>query len=101
MNKQHVREWAKERGVSRRIRHLAYGWFEHYTDLLLNSDNSRVLIRNAKNELKDLLGKETDRGVRRTLKYELRFLRFFWDQFDACDCCECSGCSLSTSDVSQ
>ncbi len=101
MNKSLVREWAKERGLSARIRHLAYEWSEIYSDLFLNSDDSRALIRQAKNELKGLLEKETDRSVRRTLKYELRFLRFFWNQFNACDCCECSGCSLSTSDVSQ
>jgi hypothetical protein len=101
MNKQSVRDWAYERGVSSRIRHLAYEWAETYSDLLLNSDNSRVLIRNAKNELKDLLEKETDRGIKRALKYELRFLRFFWDRFNGCDCCDCSGCNLNSPNVSQ
>ncbi len=101
MNKSHVREWAKERGVSRRIRHLAYGWFEHYTDLVVNNDNGDLFIKEAKHILKSLLEKETDRAVRRTLKYELRFVRWFWNTLGGCDCCDCSGCYLNSPDHSQ
>jgi len=95
MNKQFVRDWAEQRGVSSRIRHLAYDWSQYYSDLLLNTDDSRSLVREAKNILKECIEKEEDRGRRRTLKYELRFVRYFWDQFNACDCCDCSGCSLN------
>ena len=101
MNKQLVRDWAEQKGVSRRIRHLAYNWIEDYSSMLLGTDNSRVLVRAAKNGLKDLRQKETDRDVRRTLKYELRFLRWFWKTVNRCDCCDCSGCYLSSPDVSQ
>jgi hypothetical protein len=101
MNKSLAREWAQERGVSARIRHLAYDWAETYSNLVLNSDNSRILIREAKRTLKDLMEKETDRGMRRTLKYELRFLRFFWNRLDDCDCCDCSGCYLNSPDKFQ
>jgi hypothetical protein len=101
MNKQLVREWAEERGVSSRIRRLAYDWIEDYSNMLLSADNGNALIRGAKNTLKDLIQKETDRVARRTLKYELRFLRWFWDTVDPCDCCDCTGCNLSSPDHSQ
>jgi len=100
MNKQLVRDWAYERGVSSRIRRLAYDWAKTYSNLLLNSDDSRALIRLAKDDLKGCIEKETDRAVCRTLKYQLRFLRFFWDRYDGCDCCDCSGCYLSSPSVS-
>jgi hypothetical protein len=95
MSKSLVRDWAYERGVSSRIRRLAYDWAETYSYLLLNSDDSQVLVREAKNTLKDQIDKATDSDVRRILKYELRFLRFFWDRLDGCDCCDCSGCNLN------
>jgi len=104
MSKQLVRDWAYEWGVSGRIRRLAYDWAETYSNLLLNSDDSRILVRKAKNTLKDQIDKEMDSHVRRILKYELRFLRFFWDRYDGCDCCDCcdcSGCNLNGPDQYQ
>jgi len=97
MNKHLVRDWAYERGFSARVRHLAYGWAKTYSDLLLTTDSSWQMICNAKNQLKGLLAFETDRDVRRTLKYELRFVRWFW-KVVGCNCCDCSGCSLSSVD---
>lgn len=80
------------------MRHLAYDWGKVYTKLLLNTDNAKVLVRDAKHRLKILIEKETDEKVRRDLRYELRFLRWFWRYSvccDCCDCCECNGCDFS------
>ena len=90
MAKTLARQWAEERGVSRYIRHLAYEWAEGYMNAILGTDDTARYIRHCKRELKQLIQEEENDENRRLLKYELRFVRWFWEHFQ--DCCECQGC---------
>jgi len=89
MTKTLARQWAEERGVSRRIRHQAYEWAEGYMNAMLNTDDARRYIHQCKRELKELIEEEENDDSRRLLKYELRFVRWFWEHYK--DCCECQG----------
>ena len=91
MAKTLVRQWASEKGVSRRIRRIAYEWAEDYMNAMLGTDDTEDYIRRCKRELKQLIEEETNDENRRLLKYELRFVRWFWDHYK--NCCECQGCT--------
>jgi len=90
MAKTLARQWAQERGVSRYIRHQAYEWAKDYMNAILGTDDARHYIRDCKNELKQLIEEEENDQNRRLLKYELRFVRWFWEHYQ--NCCECQGC---------
>ena len=90
MAKTLARQWAEERGITSRIRRLAYEWAEDYMNGIVNTDNAGRYIHRCKRELKELIEGEENDENRRLLKYELRFVRWFWEHFQ--DCCECQGC---------
>jgi hypothetical protein len=87
MTKTLARQWAEERGVSRRIRRHAYEWAEDYMNALLETDDAENYIYLSKQELKKLINEEENNEDRRLLKYELRFVRWFWEHYQKC--CEC------------
>ena len=90
MTKILARQWAEERGVSRHIRRQAYEWANDYMNAMLHTDDARRYIHQCKRELKQLIEEEENDQNRRLLKYELRFVRWFWKHYQ--DCCECQGC---------
>ena len=91
MAKNLARQWAEERGgISRSIRRQAYDWAQDYMNAMVNTDDARQYIRDCKDELKQLIEEEENEEARRLLKYELRFVRWFWEHFQ--NCYECQGC---------
>lgn len=91
MAKTLARQWAEDRGgVSKYIRHLAYEWAEDYMNGIIHTDDAERFVHRVKKELKELIQEEENKENRRLLKYELRFVRWFWEHYQ--DCCECQGC---------
>ena len=90
MTKTLARQWAEEKGISRHIRRQAYEWTTSYLNAMVHTDDARQYIKDCKNELKQLINEEENNENRRLLKYELRFVRWFWEHFQ--NCCECQGC---------